>query len=230
MKKLLLLSNSTLPGQPYLGWPKSHINEFLGEVREVLFIPYAAVSFSYDEYEKMVANALAEIGVKVTSIHHAENPIEAIENAASIFVGGGNTFHLLYQLQSKNLVDAIVKKVNEGTPYAGWSAGANMACPTIKTTNDMPVIEPLSFNALGLIDFQINPHYTEKTIEGHGGESRLQRLKEYASINEIPVACLPEGFGFSIYGSEITLIGSEEIKVIKEGDQVATLSPGVVSI
>lgn len=230
MKKLLLLSNSTLPGQPYLSWPKPHIDQFLGDVREVLFIPFAAVSFSYDDYEAMVAKSLSELNIRVTSIHHASDPIEAIKNAKSIFVGGGNTFHLLLQLQKQNLVNAIVDKVKTGTPYCGWSAGANMACPTIKTTNDMPVAEPLSFNALGLIGFQINPHYTEKTIDGHGGESRLQRLKEYVAINDIPVTCLPEGFAFKIEGEKLELIGDTEIKVIKKGGQTTTLIPGLVSI
>lgn len=225
MKRLLLLSNSTLPREPYLGWPKDHIDAFLGETRKVLFIPFAAVGFTYDKYEEMVQNALSEKGIEVTSIHHAADPVKAIENAESIFIGGGNTFHLLYQLQTQKLVEPIRRKVDQGTPYAGWSAGGNMACPTIKTTNDMPIIEPLSFDALHLIDFQINPHYTEKTIDGHGGESRLQRLKEFCAINDTPIVCLPEGCGIKVMGDEMTLIGKEEVKVLNSETEV--IKPGL---
>lgn len=224
MKRLLLLSNSTLPGEPYLGWPKDHINQFLGDIREILFIPYAAVGFTYDKYEEMVANSLGEIGIKVNSIHRSSDPVAAVKNAHAIFVGGGNTFHLLHELQTKNLVKPIREKVTNGTPYAGWSAGANMACPTIKTTNDMPIIQPPSFEALHLVEFQINPHYTEKTIDGHGGESRLQRLNEFCAINKTAVVCLPEAFGILVEGNEMTLIGNENVKVLNASFE--SIAPG----
>jgi len=223
--KLLLLSNSTLPGEPYLKWPKSIIDEFLGEVRDVLFIPFAAVGFTYDKYEEMVAEALSEKGIRVKSIHHFEDKLAAINEAQAIFVGGGNSFKLLHDLQELNLVEAIQENVRKGTLYGGWSAGANMACPTIKTSNDMPIIEPESFNSLGLIDFQINPHYTEKTIDGHGGESRLQRLKEFVSINSTPVICLPEGFGIKVENGQTELIGNENVKMLNSTTE--SIQPGI---
>jgi dipeptidase E len=229
--KLLLLSNSTLHGEPYLGWPINHIEQFLGKsITKVAFVPYAAVTFSYDKYEEMVNAALSKIGVEVSSIHHHHSPKHAIEEAEAIIIGGGNSFRLLQQLYELDLIQSIRQKMNQNTPYIGWSAGANMACPTIKTTNDMPIVEPKSFEALKLISFQINPHYTELTIADHGGESRLQRLQEYAAINEIPVACLPEGCGILVENGEHTLISKEPIKVIRQGGTISTVTPGKFQI
>lgn len=228
--KLLLLSNSTIPGQPYLDWPKSLIKRFLQPNANAIFIPYAAVTFSYEKYEEMVSGALAEIGINVRSVHHFDDPVEAVKNADAVLVGGGNTFKLTHDLYSNNLVEAIREKVAEGTPYIGWSAGSNVACQSIKTTNDMPIIEPPSFNGLGLVDLQINPHYTEQTLVGHGGESRLQRLMEYSEINEVPVLCLPEGCALKIEGDEWKLISSEPCKLIRKGGEIETLHHGVISI
>lgn len=227
---LLLLSNSTMVGSPYLDWPKDYIDRFLGNVRSAVFIPYAAVGFTYDKYEEMVAEALGTINVRVTSIHHSDDPQSALESAEAIIVGGGNTFHLLYQLYELDLVQAIRRAVKDDTPYIGWSAGANMACPTIKTTNDMPIIEPKSFEALNLIPYQINPHYTERTIPGHGGESRLQRLKEFSAINKLKVVCLPEGCGMLVNNSETRLLAAEPIKVINVGGDFDILQPGIIDI
>ena len=224
---LLLLSNSTLPGHPYLEWPRRLIKKALKDVDTALFIPYAAVSFSYDEYTKMVGTALEEF-VQVKSIHEASDPVQAVNEAQAILVGGGNTFHLLTQLYRFNLIDPIRQKAEEGIPYIGWSAGSNVACPSIKTTNDMPIIEPPSFDGLNLLSIQINPHYTERTIAGHGGESRLQRLQEYAAINEIPVLCLPEGCALKIEGDQKKLISSEPCKLIKKGGEVTSLHHGIV--
>ena len=227
---LLLLSNSTIPGQPYLDWPKNTIKKFLGENRTALFIPYAAVTFSYDEYEKMVSKALSEIGVEVTSIHHAKDPVEAVNNASAILIGGGNSFKLLNELYVNGLITPIQKRVSEGLPYVGWSAGSNVACQSIKTTNDMPIVEPPSFNGLQLLNLQINPHYTEKTIIGHGGESRLQRLLEYSAINDTPVLCLPEGCALKIEEGEWEIICSEPVKLIRKGGEIETLQNGVITI
>ena len=228
--QLLLLSNSTIPGQPYLEWPKPLIKQFLPERAEILFIPYAAVTFSYDAYEEMVATSLSSIGFKVRSIHHEADPRAAIQGAQSIAVGGGNTFQLLTELYRNDLVDSIRKKVKGGTPYIGWSAGSNVACHSIKTTNDMPIVEPPTFDALQLIDLQINPHYTEKTIAGHGGESRLQRLQEYAAVNEKPVLCLPEGCALEVDKSAFKLIASEPCKIISKGGEVRIVHQGALNL
>lgn len=228
---LLLLSNSTNPGQPYLEWPMDYIDRFLGTFKEALFIPYAAVSFSYDDYESKVQEALIKRDIKIKSIHHFDDPIEAINNAQAIIVGGGNSFHLLDQVQRLGLVGPLQRRVKEEEiHYIGWSAGSNLACPTVKTTNDMPIIEPQSFNALHFIDFQINPHYTERTIEGHGGESRLMRLEEYVSINDIPVLCLPESCGIRIDESGSRLLSSEPVKLLSPAGNVKTLHPGIVDL
>lgn len=181
--KLLLLSNSTIKGEPYLGWPKKYLNEYLAGIEKVLFVPYAGVTFSYDEYTAAVQNALGN-NISVTGIHQVEDKVKAIEEAKCIAVGGGNTFHLLAKMQSEGLIGPIRRAVQVGVPYIGWSAGSNVACPTIMTTNDMPIIQPSSFSALALTYFQINAHYTEKVIEGHGGESRKQRLDEFLEVNK----------------------------------------------
>jgi dipeptidase E len=166
-----------MAGQPYLDYPKNNIADFLGnKPLNIIFIPYAAVTFSYDDYENKVNQRLAEIGQQVKSIHRFQNLVEAIENADAIMVGGGNTWNLLHWVHKNQLIEPIRKKVLNGTPYVGWSAGSNLACPTIKTTNDMPIIDPLGLDALNLIPFQINPHYLDKNPEGHGGETREERI------------------------------------------------------
>ena len=227
---LLLLSNSTIPGQAYLEWPKPTIKQFLGERKKAVFIPYAAVTFGYDEYESMVKKALGEEGIEVTSIHHFDDPADAIMSAESILVGGGNSFKLLNELYRNNIVEPIRRKVLENTPYIGWSAGSNVACQSIKTTNDMPIIEPPTFDGLRLVNLQINPHYTEQSIAGHGGESRLQRLLEYSAINQTPVLCLPEGCALQIKGDDWSLISAEPIKLIRSGGSIETLRPGIIKI
>ena len=175
-------------------WCESTIAFFLGKnISSIVFIPYAAVGFSYDEYTAKVNEALAHHSIVVKGIHSFEDKVEALENASALLVGGGNTFHLLKTLQEQKLDSLIHTKVAKGTPYIGWSAGSNITSPTICTTNDMPIVEPKSFNALNLISYQINPHYTEATIADHGGESRKQRLSEYLSANtDKDVICLPE--------------------------------------
>ena len=192
--RLLLLSNSTMKGTPYFEWPQQYLITFLKDINELLFIPYAGVTMSYDEYTNSVSRALEPTGTKVIGIHRVDDKQAAIAEAECIAVGGGNTFHLLACMQNNNLIEPINKAVHGGASFIGWSAGSNVACPTIMTTNDMPIIEPQSFAALNLVDFQINAHYTTKTIEGHGGESRDLRLKELLTINvDMKVVGLPEG-------------------------------------
>ncbi|MDR2936771.1 MAG: dipeptidase PepE, partial [Rikenellaceae bacterium] len=157
--KLLLISNSTNAGEAYLAHPKEQIGKFLKGVRHVAFVPYAAVTLSYDEYEEKVRKRFLDFDIGVDSIHHTDDPAGALRAAEAIVVGGGNTFYLLKQLQDLGLVDVIRERVSEGVPFVGWSAGSNVACPTICTTNDMPIVEPRSFHAVGLVPFQINPHY-----------------------------------------------------------------------
>ena len=216
---LLLLSNSTNFGEEYLSYPKQAIKDFLGGIKNnILFIPYAGVTFSWDDYTEKVNDALAEIGIEVTGIHTAENPVKSILKAQAILVGGGNSFYLLNELYKNDLVKTIQQKVSSGTPYIGWSAGSNMACPTLKTTNDMPVVEPPSFKALDLIPFQINPHYTEEVIPNHGGESRELRILEFIEANkEMVVVGLPEGMIIQLKNGRYDLIGNKHTKIFKYG-------------
>ncbi len=227
MRKLLLISNSTNAGESYLSWPKNHIKAFLGECKNIVFIPFAGVTFSYDAYEAKVNEGLAEVGLQVKGIHHFDDMAKAIAEADAIMTGGGNTFHLVQQLQQNNLLDPIRKKVQEGTPYVGWSAGSNIACPTIKTTNDMPIVEPDSFNVLGLVPFQINPHYLDANPNGHAGETRQQRLEEFIAVNpDVYVAGLREGTLFKIEGDKIELIGDRSCRIFKKDIEFYEVEPG----
>ena len=224
--RLLLLSNSTNKGENYLAWAKTYIKDFLGNTPETaLFIPYAAVTFSYDEYEAKVDSALSELGYQVKSIHHASNPVQAVEEAEVIIIGGGNTWRLVQQMQELNLMAAIRKKVESGTPYIGWSAGSNVACPTMKTTNDMPIVAPKSFDTLGLIPFQINPHYLDVHPEGHGGETREDRINEFIAINpDVYVVGLREACLLKREGNELNLMGSKMARLFRKDWDAKELS------
>ncbi len=219
-KRLLLISNSTNYGEAYLDYTKPHIKQFLGDkVKEVLFIPYAGVSISYDAYTSKVENIFMKLGYELTSVHKAEDPVAAVQQAEAIVVGGGNTFHLVHMMHETGVMDAIREKALEGIPYIGWSAGSNVACPSLKTTNDMPIIEPGSFNTLNLISFQINPHYTDAIIPNHKGESREDRIREYLVANpERIVVGLKEGAILRIEGDNIKYIGSKTIKVFRKDE------------
>lgn len=225
--RLLLISNSTNAGEPYLDYPKYNIKEFLEKwnVKKVMFVPYAAVTFSYDEYQKKVATRFSEIGIEVDSVHHYQNQREAIESAEAIVVGGGNTFSLLSSMQKFGLIEAIRTKVLNGTPYVGWSAGSNVTCPTICTTNDMPIVEPQSFKALNIIPFQINPHYLDAHPDGHAGETREQRIEEYITANQgVIVAGLREGCMFRIEDGKIELIGKLPLRIFRFGEKAYELN------
>ena len=218
--KLLLISNSTMPGEPYLDYPKLEIKDFLGSKPvNAIFIPYAAVTFSFDLYESKVEERFAEIGHHVTSIHHFNDPVKAVQEAEAIVVGGGNTWQLVRKMHDNSLMEAIRVKVQNGTPFIGWSAGANVACPTLRTTNDMPIIDPHGFDCMGLVSFQINPHYLDKNPEGHGGETREQRIEEFIEINPgIYVVGLREGTMLYLEGERLSLIGTRTARIFKKGN------------
>ncbi|HHX31107.1 MAG TPA: dipeptidase PepE [Bacteroidales bacterium] len=224
--RLLLISNSTNPGEDYLDYPKNNIKDFLGDKStNAIFIPYAAVTFSFEEYETKVNNRFAEIGHHVTSIHRFLNPIEAIENSDAIIVGGGNTWQLVKMLQEKGLMKVIRKKVKQGTPYIGWSAGSNIACPSLKTTNDMPIVEPIKFKTLKLVPFQINPHYLDDNPANHGGETREMRINEFIEANkETHVVGLREGTMLMLENDDLALIGNRKARVFKYGKEPLELS------
>ena len=217
--KLLLISNSTMAGQPYLQYPLPNIKDFLGTgVKKVLFFPFAAVTFSYDEYEEKVQKKFAEIGIEVESIHHSKNYKKSVSEAEAFVVGGGNTFKLLKTIQQNDLIEAVRFRVLDGTPYVGWSAGSNVACPTICTTNDMPVTEPDSFSAFNLVRFQINPHYLDANPEGHAGETREERILEFLEMDpDIYVAGLREGCMIRMEDATLKLIGDKTMRIFRKG-------------
>lgn len=217
--RLLLLSNSTNPGEDYLGWGKEYVKSFLGNTPvTAVFIPYAGVTVSYDEYEAKVEKVFAGLGHHVKSIHHAWNPIQAIEEAEAIVVGGGNTWQLVRKLYEHGLMEVIRKRVENGIPYIGWSAGSNIACPTLRTTNDMPIVDPQSFHTLNLVPFQINPHYLDAHPEGHGGETREDRIKEFMEINpDVYVVGLREATLLKLEADQLQLIGNKTARIFKKG-------------
>jgi len=215
--RLLLISNSTNAGEAYLDYPKFNIRDFLGEKPvDCLFIPYAGVTISFDDYEQRVKDRFQEVGHKVHSIHHAADPVKAVEEAEAIVVGGGNTFQLIKMIQDNGLIEAVRSKVLSGTPFVGWSAGSNVCCPTICTTNDMPILEPSSFNAFNLVPFQINPHYTDKNPPGHAGETREDRIMEFLAANKsTTVLGLREGCMFLVEDKNMKLIGENPVRLFR---------------
>lgn len=226
--KLLLISNSTNAGEPYLDYPKQQIHQFLGkDIKKTLFLPYAAVTFSFDDYAAKVQNRFDEIGFEVDSIHWHADPVKAVEEAEAIVVGGGNTWQLTRMVHDHHLIDPIREKVLTGTPYVGWSAGSNLACPTIKTTNDMPVVDPYGFHALNLIPFQINPHYLDANPDGHAGETREQRIEEFLEVNrDVVVLGLREGTMLEVQNQNIQLIGPRAARIFAYGKEPREVEPG----
>jgi dipeptidase E len=217
-----------MPGGLYLDYPKYEIREFLGKKPvTAVFVPFAAVTFSFDSYCEKVEKRFSEIGHHIKGIHTFDDPVKAVKNAEAIVVGGGNTWQLVRMLHDRNLMGAIAEKVKSGTPYIGWSAGSNVTCPTLRTTNDMPVIDPKGFDCMNLIPFQINPHYLDANPEGHGGETREQRISEFIEINpDVYVAGLREGTMFKFEDNQLDLIGDRTCRIFKKGQEPYELSEG----
>lgn len=216
--RLLLISNSTNAGEDYLQHPMGEISSFLKGVKKVLFLPYAAVTFSFDDYEKKVQKKFSELGIEVDSLHRHKNAKDAVRNAEAFVVGGGNTFRLLKMIQQLDIIETLRYKVLDGAPYVGWSAGSNVACPTICTTNDMPIVEPDNFSAFNLVRFQINPHYLDANPDGHAGETREQRIEEFVTMDPFSyVVGLREGSIIRVEDGDITLIGGKPMRVFKNG-------------
>ena len=238
--RALLISNSKCHGRDYFDHAEDAISKFLGEVRRVLFIPYALKD--HDGYTKIMAERFARMGIELTSIHlNAGHPSyayaqrEAVFQAEAIFVGGGNTFRLTHALYhictsvSDNLMGALRRRILSGIPYIGSSAGANLACPTIMTTNDMPIVQPERFKALGLVPFQINPHYPNlDPASTHMGETRDVRLKEYHEENDRPIVALREGAWLRVEGGIVTLEGAQGAKLFRRGAPPEELENGPI--
>ena len=213
--RLLLISNSTNAGEAYLEYPMPYIESFLkAKPLNCAFIPYAGVTINFDDYTARVRERFESIGHKITSVHEVENPAELVKASDAVVVGGGNTWQLLKMTQDKGLLELIRTEVLKDKPYIGWSAGSNMTCPSIRTTNDMPIIEPDSFNAFNLIPFQINPHYLDANPEGHAGETREARIEEFIEANkDIYVLGLREGTMLEIEGGKMMLLGERNARL-----------------
>lgn len=228
-KRLLLLSNgSELTGSEPTEFAQSTVKSFLGgDVRRVLFVPFAAVEKTYDEYAARARHVFGAMGFEVESLHETTDARAAIERADAVATGGGNTFHLLRGLYEAGAVEAIRERVECGAPYVGWSAGANVAGPTIRTTNDMPIVEPPTFRALGLVPFQINPHYTNAQLPNHNGETRDERLTEFTHANPcVRVVALWEGTMLRVEGERLTLVGDKPARLFLKGETPRDTSPG----
>jgi dipeptidase E len=224
-KRVLLISNSTLYGSGYLDHAETEIRSFLGEMKRVLFVPFAL--HDRDKYAATAEQRFANMGYELSSIHRTVNAAQAVNDADAVFIGGGNTFRLLKALYDFDLLGPIRERVAEGMPYIGSSAGSNVAAPTIKTTNDMPIVQPPSFDALSLVNFQINPHYLDPDPNSkHMGETREERILQFLEENDTPVACLREGAMLRLENGETILRGSSGARIFRKGlDPVETL-PG----
>lgn len=227
MKRLMLLSNSSNFGSGYLDHAIEPIIAFLGPIRRVVFVPFALTDAA--GYVEKARSRFGQVGIAVTGLSADAAGASLLESAEAVFVGGGNTFRLLDRLQRSGLLDALRRRSEGGMPYLGASAGTNIAAPTIKTTNDMPVIEPASFAALGLVPFQINPHYLDADpASRHMGETREDRIREYLEENELPVVGLREGSWLHLEGRSLRLEGSADARIFRRGRDPQELAPGAI--
>lgn len=212
--RILMLSSSRAGNEDYLQSAKLHINAFLNNVTEVIFIPFAGVTVSWDDYTDKVQQALPNLNI--TGVHKSSEPLTSVLNAQAVLVGGGNTFNLLNELQVRGLDKAVQQVVLNGCPYIGWSAGSNICGLSIKTTNDMPIVEPRSFTALNFVPFQLNPHYTDFIPEGFNGETRDQRIAEFSVLNPtVPVVGIKEGSALLLDNGQLSLIGEHDAVIFQ---------------
>jgi dipeptidase E len=223
MSRLLLISSSNVHGYGYLDHPQPEIRRILEGRKRVAFVPFAL--HDRNGYTAKVAERLARMGFETTEVRSRSD----VESASAIFVGGGNTFRLLKALQELDLVRAIRDRVLGGTPYIGSSAGSNIAAPTIKTTNDMPIVQPASFESLNLVPYQINPHYLDpEPGSTHMGETREQRIREYLEENTVPVVAIREGTMLWVEEGRSTLLGLRPGRIFRPGSEPVEIDPGTV--
>jgi dipeptidase E len=216
-KRILLISNSTLYGSGYLDHAEGEIRSFLGDLKRVLFVPYAL--FDRDKYAATAQQRFEKMGYELASAHTTSDPVQAVNETDAIFIGGGNTFRLLKALYDNELVGPIRERVASGMPYIGSSAGSNVAGPTIRTTNDMPIVQPPSFDALALVSFQLNPHYLDADpTSKHMGETREERIMQFLEENETPVIGLREGAMLRIENGTTILRGSSGARIFRRGE------------
>jgi dipeptidase E len=225
VKRLLLASNSTQHGSGYLEHCAAAIRELLGDRKQVLFVPYAR--HDRDDYAEVARRAFAAFGCRVRSAHESPQPVELLADAEAVFIGGGNTFRLLRALCDTGLLAALPARIAAGVPYIGASAGSNVAGVSIRTTNDMPIVYPPTFDAMRLVPFNINPHYLDPDPSSkHMGETRETRIREFHEENTTPVVGLREGAVLRVEGARMTLLGSSGARVFRRGEQPVEHAPG----
>lgn len=224
-RRVLLISNSTLHGSGYLDHAEKEIRDFAGGRTTVAFVPYAM--HDRGAYADKARERLREMGLSLISVHDLSNMPRVVEEADLIFVGGGNTFRLLKGLQEFGFLEPIRRRVADGVPYIGSSAGSIVACPTLKTTKDMPVVQPTSFEALGLVQFQISPHYLDPDrASTHMGETQEERIVQFLEENEETVVGLREGSMLRVEGNEVTLKGPTSARIFRRGEKPIEATPG----
>jgi dipeptidase E len=225
MARLLLISNSTLHGSGYLDHVEMEIRDFLRDATRIAFVPLAL--YDRNQYTTQARDRFRKMGYDLMSIHDVSNPQRAIKESDAVFVGGGNTFRLLRELYDWDLREVIRHAVEDGKPYVGSSAGSIVACPSLKTTKDMPIVQPPSFEALGLVRFQISPHYLDPDpLSTHMGETQEQRILQFLEENEAPVVGLREGGVLRVESGSITLKGSAGARVFRRKEQPVEVSTG----
>jgi dipeptidase E len=228
MKNILLASTSTLFGEEYLAYLKSSISELFNGVDEIIFIPFARPGgMSYEDYTQRVAETFASMDIYVRGVHTFANPATAIAQARGFFTGGGNTFLLVKELHEKGIMQPLKTAVENGTPYLGTSAGSNIGGMTMQTTNDMPIVYPPSFITMGLVPFNINPHYLDPDPNSkHNGETRETRIKEFHTQNSTPVVGLREGSWIRVSDEKITTEGRFDSRIFEQGKEPYEVPPG----
>ena len=228
MKNLLIASTSTLHGGNYLDYLLPELQLHFAQCKTILFVPYARPGgISHDDYTLKVKTFFALLNIKVNGLHEFTNPSEALEKAEGIFTGGGNTFLLVTQLHQNNQMQALKKAIENGTPYLGSSAGSNICGLTMQTTNDMPIIYPPSFETLGVIPFNLNPHYLDADLQTkHMGETRETRIKEFHQFNAQPVIGLREGSWLNVKGDSIVLKGELSARLFRQNQEPIEVESG----
>ncbi len=227
MKNLIIASTSTLHSGDYLDYLLPTLKAHFSNIKTLVFVPYARPGgITHDEYTSKVKSVFTLIGIDVRGLHEFENPKEAIKNAEAIFTGGGNTFLLVYQLYKNDVMDVLEQVLRNGKPYLGTSAGSNITGLTMQTTNDMPIIYPPSFKTLGILPFNLNPHYLDPDANStHMGETRETRLKEYHAFNTVPVLGLREGSWLEVKGDAILLKGTLTARWFTQNNPAIELAP-----
>ena len=221
MKRLLLASTSTVYGGTYLSYLQEELTDFFTGIDEILFIPYARPSgITHDEYTQIAQQFFNRVGKRIVGLHTFADPKKAIRQAKAIFTGGGNTFVLVNQLYGLEVMDVLREAVENGTLYMGTSAGSNIAGQTMQTTNDMPIVYPPSFKTLGLVPFNINPHYLDPDPQSkHKGETRETRIKEFHVFNDTPVIGLREGSWLRVEDEKVSLKGDLTARIFLKGQE-----------